>query len=127
MIDQDDQMIRLEATRAMFYTVLLAEDQFRDPALRTNLMEIVIKAIMDPNVEIQKCGLEVLTKIVERYYDFVAQYMEVRRRPRSSSGTRIAVTTELSVPPRRIVVGSLCVNSIFSWSTKVGRGSSSTR
>ena len=74
---EEDHLIKLEATRAMFYTILLAEEQFRVPELRTPLMEITIKSIIDPNREIQKGGLEVLTKIIERYYDSIAQYMEV--------------------------------------------------
>ncbi|CAD7965971.1 unnamed protein product [Amoebophrya sp. A25] len=81
-------LIKVESTKAMFFTILLAEDVFRNEPHRTWLMEIILKACLqqppagNPQQdhlmkENQKNSLEILTKIFERYYDHMAQYMEV--------------------------------------------------
>eukprot|EP00392_Amoebophrya_sp_AT5.2_P011617 g11696.t1 len=77
MLDEDRE-IKLEATKAMFFTILLAEDAFQQKEHRDMLMEMILRASMEAaDKENQKNALEILTKVVERYYEHLAAYMPV--------------------------------------------------
>ncbi|CAD7936040.1 unnamed protein product [Amoebophrya sp. A120] len=77
MLDEARE-IKLEATKAMLFTILLAEDAFHKQEHRDMLMEIVLRSCIDHNdKEIQMSSLEILTKVFERYYDHMGPYIKV--------------------------------------------------
>ena len=70
--------IRLEATKSMYYTICLAETMFQNSASRDALMTVFVTCCTDSNYpDVQSHALEVLTRVVEFYYAYLASYMPV--------------------------------------------------
>mmetsp|Transcript_29930 Transcript_29930/g.80044 ORF Transcript_29930/g.80044 Transcript_29930/m.80044 type:complete len:868 (+) Transcript_29930:124-2727(+) len=71
-----DAQTKLEATRAFYHAVVLAQTNFRKPNERDFIMEVVIDACKFKAAEpVQIAAFECLVQIATEYYDFLLPYM----------------------------------------------------
>lgn len=71
-----DAQTKLEATRAFYHAVVLAQTNFRKPNERDFIMEVVIEACKFKAAEpVQIAAFECLVQIATEYYDFLLPYM----------------------------------------------------
>lgn len=72
-----DLTTKLEATRAFYYAVVLAQKNFRNDRERSFIMETVIAACKTPGAEVVSiAALECLAQIATEYYDFLGPHMD---------------------------------------------------
>jgi len=73
----NDMNTKLEATRAFYHAVVLAEKNFRNGAERNFIMRVVTDTCKTAGSEqVQIAAFECLVQIATWYYDFILPYME---------------------------------------------------
>lgn len=71
-----DPMTKLEATRAFYHAVVLAQTNFRKPAERDFIVQVVLECCSFKAAEpVQIAAFECLVQIATEYYDFLLPYM----------------------------------------------------
>ncbi|EER10761.1 importin/karyopherin, putative [Perkinsus marinus ATCC 50983] len=68
---------KLEATKAFYYVLILAESNFNDENQRNFMMEVVCENAKHADDSIKVAAYEDLVQAVSEYYDFMAPYMPI--------------------------------------------------